>query len=281
EVLDLKEIPKTIVIVGGGVIGLEMASYFNSGITVAEAENGTVSVDKTTAAEGDTVTITAKAADGYEVDTITVTGASGDVDVAEDGTFKMPAEAVTVTATFKAVESDKPTDDNPTDDKPTDDNPTDDNPTDDNPADDKPTSGEAVTYDPVVPDTTVSFVPANSAKKFEITDPVTGKTISTSVNKLAKALSKLTEGSDLTFDTGSFGIVLRKNVIKEIVDNDLTLVVKTSKATFIIDAENLAKVKTINIPAIMKTSNFKKLVKEGNTFNVIVTEKNKVEIELV
>ena len=30
EVLDLKEIPKVIVIVGGGVIGLEMASYFNS-----------------------------------------------------------------------------------------------------------------------------------------------------------------------------------------------------------------------------------------------------------
>ena len=30
EVLELKEIPKDIVIVGGGVIGLEMASYFNS-----------------------------------------------------------------------------------------------------------------------------------------------------------------------------------------------------------------------------------------------------------
>ena len=30
EVLDLKELPRTIVIVGGGVIGLEMASYFNS-----------------------------------------------------------------------------------------------------------------------------------------------------------------------------------------------------------------------------------------------------------
>ena len=30
EVLDLPEIPKTIVVVGGGVIGLEMASYFNS-----------------------------------------------------------------------------------------------------------------------------------------------------------------------------------------------------------------------------------------------------------
>lgn len=123
-------------------------------------------------------------------------------------------------------------------------------------------------------------VPTNSTQKFEITDPVTGKAISASVNKLAKALSKLTEGSELAFDTGDFGMVLRKNVIKEIVDNDLTLTVKTSKATFIIDAENLAKVKTINIPAIMKTDNFKKLVKEGNTFNVIVTEKNKVEIEL-
>ena len=30
EVLDLPKIPKTIVVVGGGVIGLEMASYFNS-----------------------------------------------------------------------------------------------------------------------------------------------------------------------------------------------------------------------------------------------------------
>ena len=30
EILDLKEIPKAIVVVGGGVIGLEMASYFNS-----------------------------------------------------------------------------------------------------------------------------------------------------------------------------------------------------------------------------------------------------------
>ena len=30
EVLDLKEIPKTLVVIGGGVIGLEMASYFSS-----------------------------------------------------------------------------------------------------------------------------------------------------------------------------------------------------------------------------------------------------------
>jgi len=39
EILDLKEIPVSLVIVGGGVIGLEMASYFNSAgskVTVVE-----------------------------------------------------------------------------------------------------------------------------------------------------------------------------------------------------------------------------------------------------
>ena len=39
EVLDLPELPKSIVIVGGGVIGLEMASYFNScGVKVSVVE---------------------------------------------------------------------------------------------------------------------------------------------------------------------------------------------------------------------------------------------------
>ena len=28
EILDLKEVPKNLVVIGGGVIGLEMASYF-------------------------------------------------------------------------------------------------------------------------------------------------------------------------------------------------------------------------------------------------------------
>jgi len=39
EILDLKEIPKALVVIGGGVIGLEMASYFNSAgsaVTVIE-----------------------------------------------------------------------------------------------------------------------------------------------------------------------------------------------------------------------------------------------------
>ena len=39
EILDLKEIPKELTVIGGGVIGLEMASYFNSAgssVTVIE-----------------------------------------------------------------------------------------------------------------------------------------------------------------------------------------------------------------------------------------------------
>jgi dihydrolipoamide dehydrogenase len=42
EVLELKEIPKTLVVIGGGVIGLEMASYFSSvgsKVTVVEMLN--------------------------------------------------------------------------------------------------------------------------------------------------------------------------------------------------------------------------------------------------
>jgi dihydrolipoamide dehydrogenase len=42
EILDLKEVPASLVIIGGGVIGLEMASYFNSAgskVTVIEMLN--------------------------------------------------------------------------------------------------------------------------------------------------------------------------------------------------------------------------------------------------
>ncbi len=79
-------------------------------VTVADTENGTVSVDKTEAAEGDTVTITAEPADGYEVDAIKVTKAdNSEVTVADDNTFVMPAEAVTVTVTFKATTVTPPT----------------------------------------------------------------------------------------------------------------------------------------------------------------------------
>lgn len=68
-------------------------------ITVDEAENGTVTVDKETACEGETVTVTAKPDKGYVLQEITVN--DGAVTVT-DGKFTMPAEAVTVTAVFEA-----------------------------------------------------------------------------------------------------------------------------------------------------------------------------------
>ena len=68
-----------------------------------DIEGGTVTATPTSAKAGDTVTVTATPADGYELDTITVTGASGVVTVNADNTFTMPAENVTVSATFKAA----------------------------------------------------------------------------------------------------------------------------------------------------------------------------------
>lgn len=69
----------------------------NYTVTVDSVENGTVSVDKTTATIGDEITVTATPATGYELDTVKVNG------TAISGTkFNMPAANVTVTVTFKA-----------------------------------------------------------------------------------------------------------------------------------------------------------------------------------
>ena len=73
-------------------------------ITYASAENGTVS-GPAKAAEGAEVTVTATPNEGYELDTLK----ANDEDVT-GGKFTMPAEAVTVTATFKAVEEPAPGD---------------------------------------------------------------------------------------------------------------------------------------------------------------------------
>ena len=62
-------------------------------ITITEAENGSVSANVTEAAEG------------YELDALSVAAGETPVEVADDNSFTMPAAAVTVTATFKAVES--------------------------------------------------------------------------------------------------------------------------------------------------------------------------------
>ena len=74
-------------------------------ITITEAENGSVAADVTEAAEGTKVTLTITPAEGYELDVLSVAAGETPVEVADDNTFAMPAAAVTVTATFKEVES--------------------------------------------------------------------------------------------------------------------------------------------------------------------------------
>lgn len=71
-------------------------------ITVATGiENGTVQVSQVQACEGDEITVTATPADGFKLDAITVRGVTSDVAVVvTDGKFIMPADAVTISATF-------------------------------------------------------------------------------------------------------------------------------------------------------------------------------------
>lgn len=72
-------------------------------VTVASAQNGTVSVSAETAHVGDTVTITAAPADHYAVDTVSVVDARGNAVTVTDNAFTMPASDVTVTVTFKQL----------------------------------------------------------------------------------------------------------------------------------------------------------------------------------
>ncbi len=73
-----------------------------------EIQNGAVSVvpaDKATANFGDVVTLTVEPAIGYELDVLQVLDADKNpVNVSEEYKFKMPASAVTVSATFKAID---------------------------------------------------------------------------------------------------------------------------------------------------------------------------------
>lgn len=80
-------------------------------VTIAETENGEVSVDKAAAYAGDTVVIYAEPDDGYVVDTVKVTYKDGDTtkEVTVSGTgvlryFTMPEADVMVTVTFKEGE---------------------------------------------------------------------------------------------------------------------------------------------------------------------------------
>lgn len=84
-------------------------------------ENGTVSADPKGGAEGTQIALTAKPNPGYKLDRYIVTHTDDPaqtVDVAADGTFKLPAADVTVTATFVlddlTVNVENPTDANGT-----------------------------------------------------------------------------------------------------------------------------------------------------------------------
>ena len=82
-------------------VGVAAPTY---AITIADGiQNGTVEADKATAAEGETVALTIKPAENYELDKLIVTAGDAIIPVAEDNTFVMPAEAVTINASFKIV----------------------------------------------------------------------------------------------------------------------------------------------------------------------------------
>ena len=87
---------------GGG-----SSSGSSTTVSASKSDNGSVSIDKTSASKGSTVTVTVKAKDGYKLDKLTITDAKGKtVDVIDKGngkfSFVMPEGKVTVTPTFVA-----------------------------------------------------------------------------------------------------------------------------------------------------------------------------------
>lgn len=72
-------------------------------ITIAETENGTVKAPASAAA-GVEVSVTVTATSGYKLDVLTVTDAKGNAVELDGYKFIMPESAVTVSATFKAVD---------------------------------------------------------------------------------------------------------------------------------------------------------------------------------
>ena len=81
-------------------------------VSASKSDNGSVSIDKTSASKGSTVTVTVKAKDGYKLDKLTITDTKGNtVDVTDKGngkfSFVMPEGKVTVTPTFVADNGDQ------------------------------------------------------------------------------------------------------------------------------------------------------------------------------
>ena len=108
---------KTFTINGNTTITANFTVHHSSGggsssgssttVSASKSDNGSVSIDKTSASKGSTVTVTVKAKDGYKLDKLTITDAKGKtVDVTDKGngkfSFVMPEGKVTVTPTFVA-----------------------------------------------------------------------------------------------------------------------------------------------------------------------------------
>ena len=73
-------------------------------ITIADGiEHGKVSIDKTSAEAGETIKLTATADEGYELESYTVKDAGENSIAVTDGTFTMPKNNVTVSATFSPL----------------------------------------------------------------------------------------------------------------------------------------------------------------------------------
>ena len=77
-------------------------------VKVNPAENGQVNVTPSSAKAGDKVIITSSPSVGFELDTLTVTDGSGKPVQVSNNSFTMPAEDVTVSATFKKSEPQGP-----------------------------------------------------------------------------------------------------------------------------------------------------------------------------
>lgn len=108
---------KTFTINGNTTITANFTVHHSSGggsssgssttVSASKSDNGSVSIDKTSASKGSTVTVTVKAKDGYKLDKLTITDAKGNtIAVAKKSdskyTFTMPDSKVTITPTFVA-----------------------------------------------------------------------------------------------------------------------------------------------------------------------------------
>lgn len=74
-------------------------------VNIAETQNGTVTTIFSTTKMGETVSLTITSEQGYELDTLTVTAVDGTTIAVTNNSFAMPASDVTVSATFKKVDT--------------------------------------------------------------------------------------------------------------------------------------------------------------------------------